>query len=141
MDRKKKMTTSKKAPTFTSLIKGALLLFTLLFLQSCLIAAGLAAGGAGVAYVIGEYKENKSASMNEADEVVRKTLIELQYMSINHTKDNISCLHLARSVHDKKVSISLKAVLHNATSVKIRIGIFGDEAQSRLIMDKIRHNL
>ena len=135
------MNAAKITINVNHIIKAGFLLLTLLCLQSCLIAAGVAVGGAGVAYIKGEYKENISASMEQADEAVRKTMIELQYIPINHTKGNVLCTHIVRSANDKKVTITLKTVVPNATSVKIRIGMFGDEAQSRLIMDKIRHNL
>ena len=122
-------------------LKAALLLITILCVQSCLIAAGAAAAGAGVAYVKGEYTENVSVSMATTDKAVRQAVSELQYIPINHIQDKISSTRLLRSVADDKITITLKQLAAQATSITVRIGTFGDEAQSRLIMDKIRQKL
>ena len=135
------MKTNKKKRKVNYLVKTALLLFTILCLQSCLLVAGAAAAGAGVAYVKGEYTENVSVSMTTTDKAVGRAITELQYIPINHMHDNISSTRLLRSAADDKITITLKQLTAQATSITVRIETFGDEAQSRLIMDKIRQKL
>lgn len=43
-----------------------------------------------------------------------------------------------RNSADKKMLIKLKKVSDGATEIRIRVGTFGDESMSRLILDKIK---
>ncbi|NQZ56509.1 MAG: DUF3568 family protein [Lentisphaeraceae bacterium] len=107
-------------------LKAVLFLITILCVQSCLLAAGAAAVGAGV--VKGEYTENVSVSMATTDQAVRQAVSELHYIPINHMQDKISSTRLLRSGADDKITITLKELAAQATSITVRIGTFDDEA-------------
>jgi hypothetical protein len=47
----------------------------------------------------------------------------------------------ARGVEVKKIRIALKKISDNSTELGIRVGIFGDEAKSRQILQTIKKRL
>jgi hypothetical protein len=50
----------------------------------------------------------------------------------------LEAILVARTAGDKKVEIRVKQLSENATTVKIRVGVFGDESLSIAILDKIK---
>ena len=48
---------------------------------------------------------------------------------------------IARDAGDKKIEIELKKVLEHLTRVTIRVGVFGDEPLSRLMLERLKKNL
>ena len=48
---------------------------------------------------------------------------------------------VARTAEDKKIEIKVSSVSAAQAKVQIRVGVFGDEALSQRILEKIRANL
>ena len=106
------------------------------------VVGGAAAAGVGTyAYVNGESKETEAASLDKTWAAAQATMKEMEFPVITQQKDAFSGELTARNAADKKITISLKRLSDHATEVRVRVATFGDEALSRLVIDKIRGRL
>lgn len=107
-----------------------------------LVAGGAAAAGAGTyAYVQGELKATESAPLDRVWAATQAAVTELELPITSRHKDALGARLLARTSSDKKVEINLKKVTDTTTEIRIRVGTWGDETLSRLILDKIKKRL
>jgi hypothetical protein len=60
---------------------------------------------------------------------------------VDKTKDRINATLAARTAHDERVDVALERLTSGVTDVKIKVGFWGDEAQSRVILSEIRRQL
>lgn len=109
--------------------------------SGCFIVAAGAAGAGAVAYVRGELSATLSNSFEAVDRASAAALQQLQLVKINDRKDAFVSIARARTADDKKVEIKLTKLSNDTTKVQIRVGVFGDEAKSLAILDKIKSNL
>jgi hypothetical protein len=116
------------------LVAGAILV------NGCIIAAvGLGAGS--VAYVRGDLESIELGNIDTVYKAAEKAMDQLDLKVIQKAKDVLSAEIIARDSQDTKIKIKLKATTEGPTELSIRIGLFGDEAESRLIYQKIHDNL
>lgn len=109
-----------------------------LILQGCVAAVVGAGAGAGTyAYVRGEYRTTYAHSLGKTYSATLAALKELQMPVVNSIKDLTDGTIDSKKGDGSDVKILLKSEGENVTSVKVRIGIFGDEAASKLIVSKI----
>ena len=104
----------------------------------------MVAGAAGgtVAYVKGALTANLPAPIVEAQEATRKALTkDLKFVLINSNEDAVTAVYNARNAKDEKIKIQLDLVTDTTTKIDIRVGTFGDEALSQLILQKIQKRL
>ena len=108
-----------------------------------LFVAGAAAGAgaAGYAYVNGVLKATEPASLDRVWSASTGAMKDLEYRISKQTKDALTGELIARNASDKKIEIQLKKVSDNSTEISIRVGTFGDENLSRVILDKIKKRL
>jgi hypothetical protein len=107
-----------------------------------LVAGGAAAAGAGTyAYVSGDLKGTESASLDRVWTATQAAVTELQLPITSRQKDALGARLLARTSSDKKVDIRLKKLTDTSTEIRIRVGTWGDESVSRLILEKIKKRL
>ena len=66
---------------------------------------------------------------------------QLQFAKISEKKDALTAILIARTAEDRKVEIKVIKVGDQSAKVQIRVGVFGDEALSLTILDKIKTNL
>jgi hypothetical protein len=105
------------------------------------LVVGGAAAAVGVgtyAYINGELKGTEAASLDQAYTASLAAMKDLEFPITNKSKDALQAEVLARNSADKKILIKLKKVSDGATEIRIRVGTFGDESLSRLILDKIK---
>jgi hypothetical protein len=116
---------------------------TLLATAGCVgaLVAGAAAGAGGYAYVKGELKATESAPLDRMWNATLAAMKDLEFPVTSQRKDALEAELTARNASDKKVAIKLKKVSEAATEVHIRVGTLGDEALSRVIMEKIKARL
>jgi len=113
-------------------------------LQGCLLLAAGAGAGAGVAtvaYVKGELKTTYAASLNRTWEATLSALKDLRINVYSSKKDATEGSIEATKADGTKVKITLEPAGPDTTSVKIRVGIFGDEEVSRVINREIASKL
>jgi len=119
---------------------AALLVGAVFALGGC-FAAAIDAGAGTVAYIRGDLESTESAELDAVYRAAEKAVARLELNVTGKTKDALSATVIARDAQDKKITIRLKAITEDSTKISIRIGLFGDEAKSRIIYDKIKENL
>ena len=105
------------------------------------VGAAAGAGAAGYAYVSGELKSTESASLERTRSAALAAMKDLQFVVTSQSKDALEAEVTARNSSDKKITIKLKKISEAATELRIRVGTFGDEPLSRVILEKIRKHL
>ncbi len=126
-----------------NLLYGMLLGIVLLSHCGC-IAALLVGGGAGagtVAYLKGELKSTEEASIGSVWQAAHKAMKDLEFVITGEEKDDLSAKLIAHGSDDTKIEIALERVSAKVTTVKIRVGVFGNEALSRLTLERIKKYL
>jgi hypothetical protein len=111
-----------------------------LLLQGCMllaVGAGAAAGAGTMAYIAGEFQTTYAASLDRTWNATLEALKDLDFRIIATQKDETEGDIEAKKIAGDKVRIGLSIAGPGMTLAKIRMGIFGDEAASRTISDKI----
>jgi hypothetical protein len=109
--------------------------------SGCLLAA-VGAGAAGtVAYVKGELEATLNAGIDQSYAAALNALDQLQLMPTQKLKDSLSAEIIARTSDDTKITVKLARVDDKITKLTIRVGVFGDQAQSTTIYEHIKQNL
>lgn len=104
------------------------------------IAAGAGAGGT-VAYIRGDLEATLEADVNRATTASEAAIKELGFALVKRAVDTTGGEVIARTAQDKKVSIELERASEKVTNVRIRVGTFGDEERSQLILETIQQEL
>lgn len=113
-----------------------------LFLTGC--AAVLVGGAAGVgtyAYIKGELKVTEAATLERTWSATQSAMKDLQFRVTTQQKDALQGRLVAKTASDKRIEIDLEKVSDTMTEVRVRVGTFGDEDLSRLIVQKIEKRL
>lgn len=132
-----------------SCVKG---IWMLLILSAVVTSAGCAlfAAGAGVAagvgaaeYVRGELKQAYAAPMEKAWNASLAAADEMKMKTTEKSIDNLDQNRVIKGKTEdgKDFQISLESLSKDVTMVKVRIGVFGDEAYSKKIQEAIAKNL
>lgn len=126
-------------------IIGGVVLGVSLMLQGCvpLLAAGAGAAAAAgtIAYVEGDLDTTYAASLNRTWDATMGALKDSQLRIVEQQKDIAHATMKARREDNAPVTVSLDQAGPNTTSVKIRVGTFGDEEASRAINRRIAARL
>lgn len=134
------MKSSYSSISFRRLLVAVLLSVSLAGLSGCLaVAAG--AGAGAVAFVRGELETNLNTDYNKVVDSARSAIGELEFAKVSENKDALKAVMVARTAMDKKVEITITNSGKKLTNIKIRVGVFGDEALSMSILDKIKSGL
>ncbi len=113
-------------------------------LQGCVllaVGAGAAAGAGTVAYLKGELQTTYAASFDQTWEAAQGALKDLNYRIVSSRRDDPEGEIEAKRIGDDTVKIHLMISGPGTTLVKIRVGMFGDEEESRAINSKIASRL
>ena len=111
-------------------------------LSGCIpLLIGAAAGAGGIAYIKGTLEQNLDRSVDKVHKAALTTLKELK-ITINKEE---SALHdskiQAQYPDETKISIDVVALTEQSSTIKIRVGVFGDQEKSELILNAIRKKL
>ncbi len=126
------------------LILISLMLSLVALVSGCvvvLVGGAAAAGVGGYAYVNGEIKSTVSGSLDKAWDATQGAMQDLEFPVVNRSKEALQAELTARNASDTKISLKLRKLSESATEIRIRVGTFGDESLSRLILEKINHRL
>ena len=106
------------------------------------VVAGAGAAGT-VAYMRGDLETEEPFKLETVYAATREAVkqLGLSVLEGKTERDALSATIVARDAADKRVTVSLKAATEQSTKVSIRVGTFGDEAQSHLLYNRIRENL
>ncbi len=70
-----------------------------------------------------------------------RALKKLQFTTISVNKDALNAVFIARTATDKRIEIRVTKTDEQNASAHVRVGIFGDEALSRTIIQHIEREL
>ena len=128
-------------------MKNSIFLKTILLLSLLIGITGCATSGVkegaqdAVGWARSEEKvalQSNVAEVNDAIEIVCK---ELKLLQITQERDLISGKFVYRNAKDEKITLTTEAKTTQITELRIQVGLMGDSAQSRLLLDKIREKL
>ena len=106
--------------------------------SGCLVVAAGAAGAGTVAYVRGELDATVGSDYERVIDASNRALDQVQFVRTSEKRDAFSAVIIARTAEDKKVEIRLTKEGDRLTKVQIRIGGFGNEKRSRVILERIQ---
>lgn len=102
---------------------------------------GAAAGAGSVAYLRGELRSIEKASVDRTYSASLGALEKLEIFTTKKSKDKTTAQIIARRADDKKVTIRIKSLGDELVSLRIRVGMLGDEGTSRQILTEIKARL
>lgn len=102
--------------------------------------AAMGVGSGTYYYMNGTLEADYSHSFDKTWEACRKTVADMRGLDVVPEKE-IGEANITTTIDGAKVKISVNYKAKNVTTVSVRIGMFGNERSSRLILDKIGDNL
>lgn len=118
-----------------------LLIMSVVGSQGCAVLIGAAAGAGGMAYFRGTLEKNFDKPLKK---VHKTTLNALKSIDVFITRDDLnrdSAKIKGVFPDEKKVTVNIEGLTERATRIKIRVGIFGDETKSIMILNTIQKRL
>jgi len=119
-----------------------LIIPTLLLFSSC--AAFIVGGAVGVGAVIyqkGQLTSHEGTSYDETLAAVFKAMDQLNYAVEKTEKSVAKEKVIAVTPEGKKIHTTVKYKTIDHTEITIRVGTFGNEELSRMVLDQIKGNL
>jgi hypothetical protein len=101
-------------------------------------AGGLGAGVGVYVFANGEAKAIAPVPLGQAQDAVLEVVNELRYRIVSKSQDGPSAELKARDALDREIVINLQEQAEDSTGIDIRVGESGDEAMSRMILERIR---
>lgn len=119
-----------------------LLLFVLVFSSGCAVVAGGVIGGSAAAYLRGVLKTKETTSFDKVWFAVVE-VVEQQELEIIRKESNVGKALVEAKLRDqnKIVYITVKYDKPEITDLNIRVGVWGDEEESRRILKLIHEKL
>lgn len=105
---------------------------------------GFGAGADAIAYEAGALDATEPSPLPDVVDAARVAIEQLGYDRVDDDRahvDEQSARIVARTASDDEVDIRLERRSFGRTHVRIRVGDFGDETLSRLILEKIQQAL
>lgn len=120
-----------------------LLLITVASVGCTLFVLGAGAGGgaAGAAYMMGKLEAQLDAPVDESRQATIAGLKSLDLPIKEDKGDKLTAHILSETAAGKTIAIDIESVSETRSTLTIRIGTFGDEPQSRRILDAIKAKL
>jgi len=98
-------------------------------------------GASPITFEAGELRSNVEVSLDELDLACRQAIETLGYEQVETTQDAKRILWRARTASGDAVELQLAARTASKTELRIRVGVLGNEARSRLILEQIHQSL
>jgi len=105
------------------------------------ILGGAAVGVGTYAYLNGELERKYPVGFEVSWQASIKTLEQLQFSKENSNRDGIDGTLDARRADGTPLRITFKLISASVTSIKVKVGTFGDKEISERIHERIKDNL
>ncbi len=105
------------------------------------LGVGAAAGIGTYAYVEGELTDTEEVPLDKGYAAAQAAVKDLQFAPKEDSKDALQARIVATEPDQTEIKITLESKGDKLTKFGIRVGLFGDESKSRLIMDTIKKHL
>ncbi len=123
-------------------LAGIALCATLFSQMGCVAAAvGAAAGAGAVVYLKGTLEETVSYPTPEVYRAAIAALQDLKVPVLEDRHDNLNAELKAKFADNTHLWIWIDSTSSTASTLKIRVGTFGEENRSRQVLDAIHRNL
>lgn len=119
-----------------------ILLFVLVFSSGCAVVVGGVVGGGTAAYLKGVLKTKEPASFDKVWFAVVE-VVEQQELEVTKKESGVGKALVEAKLRDqnKMVYITVKYDKPEITDLNIRVGIWGDEEESRRVLKLIHEKL
>jgi hypothetical protein len=124
-------------PAFKNFL-SSLVVTTSLLLSSCSAKEPLQPGKSFYNQIMGELQASEQKPLDNLWASSQRALESLELRIVAREKDALSAMVRAKGAEGKDVKVRLEKVSENTTLVKVKVGLLGDQHQSRLIMDEIQ---
>jgi hypothetical protein len=94
-----------------------------------------------ITFEAGELRSNEETSLADLELACRKAVETLGYEEIETTPNKDQIRLTARTVGGEPVELQLSAKGSSRTELRIRVGVLGNEARSRLVLEQIHQSL
>lgn len=106
-----------------------------------LLGSGAIAGAGVVAYAKGELTTAEDADLDRVWAAAQGAMDDLDFVIQSRLTSAGSAKLIARGAGSRRVTVVVDRRVGNFTEISVRVGYFGDEPLSRLILRKIRERL
>lgn len=106
--------------------------------SGCIAVAAGAAAGTGVFYAKGSLEGHLDAAVKASSAAAEAVLKEMNITVVSTTADDLTGVIEARTAENTRVRINFNSVTANTTRINIRIGVFGNQAMSMSIYERIK---
>ncbi|MFA6002472.1 MAG: DUF3568 family protein [Elusimicrobiota bacterium] len=117
------------------------LLSLLVLCNGCFLLLGAGAGVGGYSYVQGELSRTYPAGLDAVWAATQQTLAGLTLKVSAQQKDGLGGTIEAARADGTQIRLKLEPGAAGVTTVRIRIGTFGDKKSSADILDRVARNL
>lgn len=114
------------------------------FMSGCavvLLGAGAGAGVAGATYVMGKLEDEVNAPVSKLQRATVAALKALELPVNKERGDKLAAELESETADQKKIWISITSLTSSRSKILIRVGLMGDEARSRQILQTIHSRL
>jgi hypothetical protein len=109
---------------------------------AALLGAGAAAGAGTYAYVQGEASQTYPGGFDQVWNASLNAVRDMNFEVVDTKRDALGGeIKARRPVGNDDVTVKVESVGSDSTRVKIRVGVFGDEEESRRIQQRISTTL
>lgn len=123
-------------------LAGAALCVTLFSQMGCVAAAvGAAAGAGAVVYVKGTLEETMSYPTPVVYDAVRAALRDLKVPVLEDKHDSLNAELKGKFADNTTLWVWIDSVSSAASTLKVRVGTFGEENRSRQVLDMVHQHL
>ena len=106
-----------------------------------LVGGGAVAGAGMVAYAKGELTAAETADLDRVWAAAQGAMDDLDFVIQSRLTTAGSAKLIARGAGSRRVTVTVERRVGSLTDITVRVGYFGDEPLSRLILQKIRQRL
>lgn len=105
------------------------------------LVVGAAAGAGGYAWVKGALIKEFEVPAKQLSDVSIRAIKQLGMPLEEEKADHLSGYIRSKTADNQKVIINVKALTEKKSELKIRVGVFGDQAKSEMILNAVQKNL
>lgn len=121
---------------------GLLISLTLLTASGCVpLVIGAAAGAGGLTYLKGSYEKNFDKPVEKVFSAALKALNKQKMTIAKNSFTKHEAVIEFSTTEGKSGKIVIKALTEKTASISVRIGTFGDETLSRMLLTSVEANL
>ena len=125
-----------------SLLLAMSLVISIMTLSGCVaLVVGAAAGAGGVAYMKGILEQNFDKPVSKVHRAGLAALKSLKLKILRETIDAHRSVINGEYTDGSKVELIVEALTEHSSKLQIRVGIFGDEEKSQMILNAVKKRL